>query len=253
MTLDWSALRQELALWRADGLTLPIWWRDDDAIAATPELERLARLSEDVNLPVHLAVIPKIAESSLSELLVQSSPFIPVVHGWAHCNMAPNDEKKAEFGHPRAGAAQELAMALAKMRALFGERLLPAFVAPWNRLHPAYNQLLADRDYRVVSTFLARATVHPVAGLLAVNTHIDPIDWRGSRSLMDASEIIANTVAQLRARRAGEHDNSEPFGYLTHHLVHTSDIWEFSRAFLSELQDGGAQSLPLATALEETS
>ena len=66
MTVDWANLDAELAIWRAEGLHLPIWWRDDDAIAPTPALDRLAALAEDLSLPVHIAVIPKHAEPALA-------------------------------------------------------------------------------------------------------------------------------------------------------------------------------------------
>jgi hypothetical protein len=45
MTTDWTPLRKELAIWRAEGLTLPLWWRDDDAVTATAALDRLVALS----------------------------------------------------------------------------------------------------------------------------------------------------------------------------------------------------------------
>ena len=41
MTGPLPAASAELAQWRSEELTLPIWWRDDDAIAPTPALERL--------------------------------------------------------------------------------------------------------------------------------------------------------------------------------------------------------------------
>lgn len=252
MNADWSPLRRELACWRADGLELPLWWRDDDAIAETPALEQLARLSDALSLPIHLAVIPDGFETSLSDAVSAQSAFIPIIHGWAHHNTAPIDSKKSEFGHIRSGAKDELEQALAIMQSVFGTRLIRAFVPPWNRLHPTYMQTLADIGYDIASTFQPRKVPNPAPELLQINTHIDPIDWRGTRDLLDPDQIIHATVEQLKERRKGRSDNSEPFGYLTHHLVHTPAIWDFSRAFLSELLDGVAKSKPLASVLEET-
>ncbi|WP_299402538.1 polysaccharide deacetylase family protein [uncultured Roseobacter sp.] len=252
MSIDWSPLHTELALWRAEQMVLPLWWRDDDAIAATSELDRLARLSDDLSLPVHLAVIPAHAEASLATMVTAHSNLIPTVHGWAHENRAPSGSKKAEFGHPRVGANDELQRALSTLRGLFGPSLVPAFVAPWNRLHPSFMQNLSDLGYAAVSTFLPRPSAHPAPGLLAVNTHIDPIDWRGTRGLLDPDRIITDAVAQLQARRRGDVDRTEPFGYLTHHLVHTPDVWTFSHAFLSEMLNGGATRTLLTEAIKET-
>jgi hypothetical protein len=40
MTPDWTALDAELAAWDQAGLTLPLWWRDDDAVKPTPALDQ---------------------------------------------------------------------------------------------------------------------------------------------------------------------------------------------------------------------
>ncbi|MEP2641767.1 polysaccharide deacetylase family protein [Roseobacter sp.] len=253
MTADWSPLRRELALWRADRATLPLWWRDDDAIAATPALAQLHDLVHDIGLPVHIAVIPALADQTLADAVADTPLFLPTVHGWAHENRAPNGQKKAEFGALHPDTPAQLHGGMAKLRGLFGDALLPVFVAPWNRLHPNILPHLVSAGHRIVSTFQPRPCRHPVAGLMAVNTHIDPIDWRGTRGLKPPAEIIAETVHQLAARRCGDTDATEPFGYLTHHLVHNVDIWSFSRRFLIELLEGGATSTPLTHTLKETS
>jgi len=52
----WGALEAELDIWQSAGRSASFWWRDDDAIAATPELDRLLALAQDA--PIGLAVIP---------------------------------------------------------------------------------------------------------------------------------------------------------------------------------------------------
>ncbi|GIT87619.1 hypothetical protein ROBYS_26350 [Roseobacter sp. OBYS 0001] len=49
----------------------------------------------------------------------------------------------------------------------------------------------------------------------------------------------------------GQSDASEPLGYLTHHLVHTADVWDFTQQFVSELLDAGALPQPIAPLLEK--
>ena len=88
--LDWFAER---------GRMVRFWWRDDDAQRETPELARLVGLSEALSVPLHLAVIPEGAEAGLAQAV--GPLVVPMVHGWAHLNHAPEGAKKAEFGHPR--------------------------------------------------------------------------------------------------------------------------------------------------------
>ncbi|MGZ2256429.1 polysaccharide deacetylase family protein [Roseobacter sp. A03A-229] len=253
MGIDWTPLRAELANWRRACQVLPVWWRDDDAISATPALEKLSLIAEELSLPVHLAVIPAFADEAVAKAVAKTPFLIPTVHGWAHENRAPEGQKKAEFGAVHTDTEQLLARGLTELRARFGTRLVPAFVAPWNRLHSDVLPHLVTAGYRAVSTFAPRTAVSPVPGLVQINTHIDPIEWRGTRGLTAPDQIIAETVKALRDRRDGASDPTEPFGYLTHHLVHDADIWSFSRAFLTELMEGGAVSMPLTQVLKETS
>ena len=240
MTVDWANLDAELAIWRAEGLHLPIWWRDDDAIAPTPALDRLAALAEDLSLPAHIAVIPEHAEPALAAYSKDRPLIRPLVHGWQHISHAPDGAKKAEFGHPRPDAAHELAQALNRMQELFGDDLLPIFVPPWNRLDDGLLPVLADAGYVGVSTYLPRNSRIAAPGLVQINTHIDPIFWRGTRSLVPPDILIADITKLLQDRRKGLTDPQEPLGFLTHHLVHDEDIWGFTHACLTRLLDGGA-------------
>lgn len=130
MKADWSPLDAELAAWRAEGLTLPLWWRDDDAVAATPQLETLSELSRTLDLPVHLAIIPRDADAGLVDYVGQRSTLIPVVHGWAHQNHAPPEEKKSEFQlhRPMPDILADARAGIERLRALFEDRLCPIFV-----------------------------------------------------------------------------------------------------------------------------
>jgi hypothetical protein len=238
--VDWHPLKAELAIWRAQSRSLPIWWRDDDAIELTPALERLAAMAGTLTLPVHLAIIPKLAKPILPAFTNTHDEIIPIVHGWQHINHAPDGAKKAEFGHPRKAAATEAALALNRMQELFDQRLLPIFVPPWNRLDAGLLPVLSQAGYMGVSTYLPRAGRVAAPGLVQINTHIDPIFWRGGRGLVPPSELVSHIVQQLQDRRHGMTDTQEPMGFLTHHLVHDEDIWTFTNACLATLLDGGA-------------
>ncbi|KEJ95894.1 hypothetical protein SAMN05444149_102246 [Pseudosulfitobacter pseudonitzschiae] len=240
MQVDWSPLRAAL---RAADRPVRFWWRDDDAIAPTLALDRLEGLARDAQLPVHIAVIPAHATPELADISTASEFLIPVVHGWAHADTSAPEAKKSEFQRDRPEALEETAQGLARMRALFGTTLVPMFVPPWNRISDALTAQLAAQGYRGLSTFGARdaETTH---GLRVINTHVDPIFWRGNRSLADTEWLIDTAVAHIRS------GTSEPLGLLTHHLVHTPDVWAFSARFIAEMQDGGAVPHDIGAALK---
>ena len=244
MQIDWSDLRTELAMWRREGRELPIWWRDDDAQRETPELARLVGLSEALSVPLHLAVIPEGAEAGLAQAV--GPLVVPMVHGWAHLNHAPEGAKKAEFGHPRTEAAAEMGLGLARLKALFPTDTIAFFVPPWNRIDATLIPALSAAGYAGLSTYTPRETAYPVPGLVQINTHFDPIFWRGGGGLVPPEQLISGLVTLLRDRRAGRTDATEPLGILTHHLVHDEPIWAFTKAVLSELLDGGARAVSLA-------
>jgi hypothetical protein len=245
MRYDWSALKDELGEWRAQRIVLPLWWRDDDAIEPTDRLARLGELSASLDLAVHLAVVPKFATKDLADLCKDRSNFPVLVHGWAHENRALPTEKKSEFGRERDGARDELANGLAWMEGLFGAGLGRIFVPPWNRISDGLIAELAEVGYDAVSTFTPRAARMAAPGLVQINTHVDPIFWRGGRGLAPPEQIIEGLVQTLRARRRGESDAAEPLGFLTHHLVHDADIWDFTERCLGVLLEGGAAPVNL--------
>jgi hypothetical protein len=87
----------------------------------------------------------------------------------------------------------------------------------------------------------------PAADLLQVNTHIDPIDWHGTRSLADPVLLIESLAAAIKRRVAGEADRDEPIGFLTHHLMHDEAIWSFCEELMMQLS---LWDVPLLTPAE---
>ncbi|WP_147107470.1 polysaccharide deacetylase family protein [Tateyamaria sp. syn59] len=246
MTIDWTPLRQELQACRRNDMALPFWWRDDDAIAPTTALDRLADLSRATGVAVHLAIVPAHATPDLAEYTA-ARQMIPLVHGWAHRDHSTPDQKKNEFLTDRTGLAEDSARGLARMQQLFGASLRSAFVPPWNRVKEAHLPVLARQGYTVLSTFGARQTSEAASGLTQINTHIDPIWWKGTRDLVQPDILVQSTAALLRARRQGAEDATEPLGLLTHHLVHTPAIWDFTSAYIQEMLSGGATPWTMET------
>lgn len=239
----WVRLQDELNRWNAARLILPFWWRDDDAVSDTPDLQNLCKLTGTYNMPLCLAVIPARADASLADRVAQNPHVVPAVHGWRHENHAPAQEKKAEFGahRPLDHTAGEAARGLHLLSTLFEDRAAPIFVPPWNRMDDDLFPHLAEIGYTMVSKFGPRASATVAEGLSCVNTHIDPIDWRGTRSLVAEDTLLDLVVSNLHARRAGTIDAREPLGLLTHHLVHDTAIWTFCERLVDTLLSGPAR------------
>lgn len=234
MTAGWRALTDELDRWASDGRTACFWWRDDDATMVTPALDRLISLHRASNIPLALAIIPALAEPGLAEQLKSEIGVVALQHGYGHRNHAPATEKKSEFPAARALADRlsDMQAGRALLQGLFGSRLLPVFVPPWNRLASDCLPAMAGLGYAALSAFQARAGYWAAPGLATLNTHIDPIDWHGTDHAAAAERSLAATSAHLHAMRAaGWH--MQPLGLLTHHLRHDETIWAFVAEFLS--------------------
>jgi hypothetical protein len=220
-TVDWSLFDEAVARTRDRGEEPRLWWRDDDAVADTPRLRQLLALSREHGAPVALAVVPEPAEPSLADLLEPSRDTLVLVHGLRHANHAPAGEKPSEFGaHRPLATLSEEALAASRLLAdRFGPRFLPVFVPPWNRVAPDLVARLPELGYRAISTFGARRGLQAAPGLTQINAHIDPIDWHGTRSLLDPAGLVSQIERSMRL--------TEPVGLLTHHLVHDGAVWRF--------------------------
>jgi hypothetical protein len=64
-------------------------------------------------------------------------------------------------------------------------------------------------------------------GVIEINTHVDIIDWKGSRGFVGPEQALLQAVRHLAARREGRADATEPTGWLTHHLCHDEPAWSF--------------------------
>jgi hypothetical protein len=230
----WDALAVELDLWAEAGLSARLWWRDDDAVAPTPALDRLLDVAGD--RPLCLAVVPADLAPGLPAHLAPSRRVSVAVHGWAHLDHAAAGAKKAEFGadRPLDVREAEATRGLATIRAAFPHQALDLFVPPWNRMAPDLGPALARTGYRALSTFGPRREARR-HGIAILNTHVDPIDWRGGRGFVGEAAALDALVGHLAARRLGKVDAWEPTGLLTHHLVHDPETWEFLAALLPRL------------------
>ena len=227
--MTFEVVRAELDLWAAMGRRATLWWRDDDASAATPALRRLLALAESQRVPVAVAAIPATMDPRAAQAIGACGMCTVVQHGIAHANHAPASEKRSELGAHRAVSivAGQLERGRDALSAAFGAQFLPVLVPPWNRIAQAVVQALPPLGYRGLSTFGPRAAFAPVDRLVECNTHVDPIAWRVDRSFVGAARATADLAAHLAARRERRVDAAEPTGLLTHHLDFDDAAWRF--------------------------
>jgi len=225
---DWHVLDSELAHWAGAGRDVTLWWRDDDAVTATPALDRLlgvAQGPDGATVPLCLAVIPRQADKSLARIAATQPQITILQHGFAHANQAPAHEKKAELGthRPPELILGELVQGRDLLRALFPGSFLPVLVPPWNRIAPAVRAGLSAIGLTSISTYGPRAAGDD----RTVNTHADIIDWHHGRGFVGTAAAVALIAGHLAARREGRADPAEPTGILTHHLAHDEACWDF--------------------------
>jgi hypothetical protein len=232
----WAELVAELDRWGETGRTTELWWRDDDAVAATPQLYELLRVAGGT--PLALAVVPALATADLAALLRDAPSLAVLQHGWRHVNRATVG-KKSEYpsGLPASVLAAEVTKGRERLAALFGPRALPIFVPPWNRIAPELLAILADSEIAAVSTIASSAiSEHPAdlpAGLALIDTHVDLTDWKGGQRFIGTAAALGSLVAWLRRDRLGGAASAGPIGILTHHMI----MDRGTAAFLEDLTE----------------
>ncbi|KQW33601.1 MULTISPECIES: polysaccharide deacetylase family protein [unclassified Ensifer] len=226
---DWHLLVDELDRAHVRGRKVDFWLRDDDATEPSAPLDRLLSLAASHAVPVTLAVPPAPATEALARRLAGLADVCVTVHGWAHRNHAPPGEKKQELGahRPHVMILDELRCGVERLQTLFPEHFIPMLVPPWNRIDPALLQRLPEAGFAALSVFgPEKPSPFPL-----VNTHVDVMDWRGTRGCRDHGIIIADIVSRTRQVSGDiegkEHQSGRTVGLLTHHLVHDEAVWDF--------------------------
>ncbi|MDD7909111.1 polysaccharide deacetylase family protein [Pseudovibrio exalbescens] len=225
-----SSLRDHLDWFAARGQKVRFWWRDDDAIEPTDDLERLLDIAKRYSVPVALAVIPKHAKETLAARLETSDEAWVLQHGWQHKNFQRKDlgEKAAELGSRRDldEITTQLEEGFARLSELFPDRFIPAVVPPWNRIDPGVVRRLEGIGLKSLSTF---TWMHPYS-LAQVQSHVDIIKWKKNNRFIGWKSAMDRFDLQFMRRRTNP---QEPLGILTHHLAHEEGCYTFLEEFLS--------------------
>lgn len=234
MNADLTRFRQDLTDhldWFAErGKKVRFWWRDDDAIEPTDDLDRLLLIANTHKVDVALAVIPKDATEALAVRLANEPHALVLQHGWQHKNFQRKDlgEKAAELGTRRDPdeLLGQLAQGRDRLKALFGDKFIPAMVPPWNRITPEISRRLPSIGITGLSTF----TWHNFPRAGQVQSHVDMIKWKKDRRFIGWESARLRLDLQLCRRRTNP---SEPLGILSHHLAHDEGCFEFLQELLA--------------------
>jgi hypothetical protein len=221
---NWPDLVDELDRWQEEGRVATLWWRDDDAVAPSAQLDRLMSIAGEISIA--LAVIPAGAKRDLAQWLSRrprsglATGVAVLQHGWRHSSRSVRG-KKTEFPaeRSRAEVAAELAAGRARLVVLFGASALPVLVPPWNRFDDSNLPLLGGCGLFAISRANPRRTAWPAPGVSEVNVHVDLVSWARGRGFVGEEAALGILVGHLRARRLGVACADEPTGILTHHLV----------------------------------
>jgi len=235
----WEWLGGELDAWADTGHTVSFWWRDDDATEPSDALEKLAGLSDKWKVPLALAVIPSRLKPELIDFLQARKLITVLQHGYAHENYAAPNQRKLELGgtHDTARIIADLAQGYQILERHFTDSFNPVLVPPWNRMDDGLLLRLNEIGFAGISTMKVRRNAYPAPGLLQVNTHLDPINWRHTGGFIGVYPAIAILIQHLQARRTGYRDKDEPTGILTHHLVQNDAVWHFIENLLRLLSN----------------
>ena len=227
----WDDLDRELDTWASAGRRATLWWRDDDAVQATPALDRALTLSRETATPIALAVIPRDADDGLADRLATVPSATALQHGFAHANHAGSDERQNEYGPERPLAARLAELAVGWQRLARFPRALPVLVAPWNRISSDLVPALPEAGLCGLSTLGARRAADAAPGVRQVNVHVDIMNWQ-SRRFAGLAAALDQLLAHLRARRQGCADAGEATGLMSHHAFHDEEAWDFVAALI---------------------
>ncbi len=218
------------------------WWRDDDAGEVTPALDRLLETAERRNLPLALAVVPAWLQPDAQGQIAANGEVAVLQHGYAHKNYAKKGAKSIELGGRAADRiTKDLRKGFAILEDAFGAGFIPVLVPPWNRIDKALQSHLKSLGFAGLSVFGMRDSPEVTPGVSLINTHVDPIDWRGTRGFLGEDVMLEQLIQQLEL--------DEPIGILSHHLVMDEPCWTFLERLFSALMHHPAARLCSASTL----
>lgn len=225
-----NELVHELDAWQRAGMTAELWWRDDDAMEPTVQLDKLIRLSNEYSVPCGLSTVPAKAGEPLRKAVSGSSGIWILQHGYAHINHAPSGSGAWELGlhRPTSVVLEELRQGMGKLSQLFKVRFVPVLVPPWNRIDSNLYAYLPVMGFRGLSASYKKDRPVPPSDLRIADAHCDVLYWKQKpATFAGAEKCVSRLVSHLRDKRTGEAEATEPTCLLTHHLDMDEAAWLF--------------------------
>jgi hypothetical protein len=215
--MTWRELHAALDERNRAGHPAQFWWRDDDASAPSPALERAVGLSKKYRIPLALAVIPQDATPQLFHGLHEHVTVLQ--HGTDHRNRAAAGEKKTEYPGTESAesALDRISQGTKKLKPV--PSFIPVLAPPWNRMRNDLLDKLPGIGIRGISAYGPQKSREPAPGLRQVNTHVDVVAWRRGRHFVGEAQALSQAIKWLIT--------GEPVGWLTHHAVHDAATWDF--------------------------
>jgi hypothetical protein len=226
---DWPDLTHELDEWEAADLTATFWWRDDDAVKPTEQLDRLLTVAK--TLPIALSVISGSAEKKiLAEQLCDVQRISVLQHGWHHTNHGASICIYSEYpgNRPTDDVISELQDGRKQMSTFFGKLFQPVFTPPWHAFDDKFLPLLSESGLWSISRIGPRGSgAAKAAKIFECNIHADLLIWQCPPKFVGEETAIDMLLKHLKGRRLGDYDPAEPTGILTHHEYQDSLSYNF--------------------------
>lgn len=224
-------LLNELDAHLTDGLVAELWWRDDNSIVSTVELDRLIALSNRHGVPCGLAASPADAGEPLRKAVSDAAHVWVLQHGVTHADRAPGgiEEGEPDVHRPKSEVLEELRQGMLKFNQLFKDRFVPVLVPPWGHLNPELLPYLPVMGFRGLSSVHQDQRSVPPEDLRVADVYCDVLDRSDPQNprFAGAETCVAALADHLRDKRTGQADATEPTGLRTQHLDMDPDAWEF--------------------------
>ena len=205
---------------------LSFWWRDDDLEAPNAALSELLFATSDIGVAPALAAISgTVTPDAIGALDGTAARVLP--HGWQHRNHEPDCAKKSEYGpaRPVSDRLAEIDLACDRISAVAGARALSIFTPPWNNIDVDLLPHLGGSKAAAVSAYCSPGREPMAAACPRLDTHVDLIDWRGTRRGHSVERLVDLLIPWIKLRSGIEYPLDSTRGVLSHHLVTLPKDW----------------------------
>jgi hypothetical protein len=195
--------------------SIPFFFRDDDAGWEDARLFELLDVFVDYNVPIDLAVIPKLISretaARLSKRLEESPEHVSAhQHGYAHVNHEQTG-RKCEFGDSRSSELQcfDIVTGKALLAEMLGSITDSIFTPPWNRCTASTAACLQQEGFTLLSRDIT-ATQFNTPGLMELPVSID---WFAHRKNV---RLTPNEIGESLSKAVS---SRAPVGVMLHHAL----------------------------------